>query len=205
METRQLGRVPGHVPRKGPPHATCGPRAPFCVGARQRVTRAKATGHDRKEEVKSKPLGVLQWGSEGISKKKSPFNERLHEEDTDIACIQETHPQKISGSLIGAIRHSKRTERRDTDVCTDPGIRTTRLQNRALLTLAARLRSLEETLPMQKQQIRIYNVYFQPNQQFFLDNMQIYNASWKKNASVLQALKDATMTQSARKKKTRPK
>ena len=38
-----------------------------------------------------RPLNILQWNAEGVFNKKVPLTERLHEEDVDVACIQETH------------------------------------------------------------------------------------------------------------------
>ena len=37
------------------------------------------------------PLNILQWNAEGVFNKKVPLTERLHKEDVDVACIQETH------------------------------------------------------------------------------------------------------------------
>ena len=33
------------------------------------MPRVKATGHDKQAEMRTKPLNVLQWNAEGISKK----------------------------------------------------------------------------------------------------------------------------------------
>ena len=33
----------------------------------------------------------MQWNAEGVFNKKVPLTERLHKEDVDVACIQETH------------------------------------------------------------------------------------------------------------------
>ena len=39
----------------------------------------------------TRPLSIQQWNVEGVFNKKFPFTERLHKEDVDVACIQETH------------------------------------------------------------------------------------------------------------------
>ena len=38
-----------------------------------------------------RPLNILQWNAEGIYNKKVALTGRLHAEDIDVACIQETH------------------------------------------------------------------------------------------------------------------
>ena len=38
-----------------------------------------------------RPLNILQWNAEGVVNKKVPLTERLHKEEVDVACIQETH------------------------------------------------------------------------------------------------------------------
>ena len=55
------------------------------------MRRARATGHASNVPEDSRPLNVLQWNAEGIYNKKLPLTERLHQEQIDVACIQETH------------------------------------------------------------------------------------------------------------------
>ena len=91
LEARRGGRAPGLEPQRGPTLTTGGRLAPYRGGARRRVRRQNATGDDQSTITGKKPLNILQWNGEGISKKKVPLTERLHKEDIDIACIQETH------------------------------------------------------------------------------------------------------------------
>ena len=91
LETHQVGTVPGPIPRRGVTQATGVPRAPF-RGEARRLTRKKATGCKRTAcIVPTKLLTVLQLNAEGVSKKKIPLAKRLHKEDIDIVCIQESH------------------------------------------------------------------------------------------------------------------
>ena len=92
VRIHQAGGVPGPVPRRGSPTATGGHHVPL-RGARSRRRRGSATGLDKSPITKktTKPLNILQWNAEGIYNKKIAFTERLHAEDIDVACIQETH------------------------------------------------------------------------------------------------------------------
>ena len=91
VESRRAGGVPGPVPQKDPPKATgCHP-VPM-RGARLRKRRVNATGQKSPNHSKTiRPLNILQWNAEGVFNKKVPLTERLHKEDVDVACIQETH------------------------------------------------------------------------------------------------------------------
>ena len=61
-------------------------------GARLRKRRVNATGQKSANHSKTiRPLNILQWNAEGVLNKKVPLTERLHKEDVDVACIQETH------------------------------------------------------------------------------------------------------------------
>ena len=83
--------MPGPVPQRGPPHATGGHPVPL-RGARLRRRRVNATGRDRTTTKETeRPLNILQWNAEGISNKKLALTERLHADNIDVACIQETH------------------------------------------------------------------------------------------------------------------
>ena len=91
VESRRAGGVPGPVPQKDPPKATGGHPVPM-RGARLRKRRVNATGQNSPNHSKTiRPLNVLQWNAEGVFNKKVPLTERLHKEDVDVACIQETH------------------------------------------------------------------------------------------------------------------
>lgn len=92
VRTRQAGRVPSPMPRRGSPPATGGHRVPL-RGARSRRRWGNATGRDKSPNRKEnmRPLNILQWNAEGIYNKKVALTGRLHAEDIDVACIQETH------------------------------------------------------------------------------------------------------------------
>ena len=61
-------------------------------GARLRKRRVNATGQKSPNHSKTiRPLNILQWNAEGVFNKKVPLTDRLHKEDVDVACIQETH------------------------------------------------------------------------------------------------------------------
>jgi exonuclease III len=42
-------------------------------------------------EETPKSLNILQWNAEGVYNKKLALTERLHSEQIDVACVQETH------------------------------------------------------------------------------------------------------------------
>ena len=91
VESRRASRVPGPVPQKGPPNATGGHPVPK-RGARLRRRRGNATGKTTSDPGENiRPLNILQWNAEGVYRKKIPLTERLHAENIDVACIQETH------------------------------------------------------------------------------------------------------------------
>ena len=91
VESRRAGGVPGPVPQKDPPKATGGHPVPM-RGARLRKRRVNATGQKSPDHCKTiRPLNILQWNAEGVFNNKVPLTERLHKEDVDVACIQETH------------------------------------------------------------------------------------------------------------------
>ncbi|KAK7091308.1 hypothetical protein V1264_009008 [Littorina saxatilis] len=174
LETHQGGRVPGPVPQRGSYHATGGPRSPFCGGARRRVRRVNATGYDRNEDVEPRPLRVLQWNAEGISKKKLPFAERLHKEDIDIACIQETH---LTENLRFTIR-GYQTYRADREKRHKGGVLIL-IKNHLPakhITLdtdgQAEITGVDITLQNGKQ-IRIYNIYCPADRQLSLHKMEV--------------------------------
>ena len=127
VETRQAGRVPGPLPRKGPTQATMNGGHPIPVQARVRrgrVNRRITSGEPKNiRDPTSKPLKILQWNAEGIQYKKQPLEKRLEDEEIDIALIQETHLNpntvnqlgnrfSIRGYQVCQKRHSRKTYRR---------------------------------------------------------------------------------------------
>ena len=93
VESRRTGGVSGPVPQKDPPKATGGYPVPM-RGPRLRKRRVNATGQKSPNHSTTiRPLNILhlQWNAEGVFNKKVPLTERLHKEDVDVACIQETH------------------------------------------------------------------------------------------------------------------
>ena len=90
VESRRAGGVPGPVPQKDPPKATGGHPVPM-RGARLRKRRVNATGQKSPNHSKTiRPLSILQWNAEGVFNNMVPLTDRLHKEDVDVACIQET-------------------------------------------------------------------------------------------------------------------
>ena len=74
-----------------PTKATDGHPAPM-RGARLRKRRVNATGQKSPDPSKTtRPFNILQWNAEGVFSKKVSLTERLHKENVDVACIQETH------------------------------------------------------------------------------------------------------------------
>ena len=90
VEIRQAGRVPGPMPRRGPPQATKRGH-PVPVVARPRRRGKKMTGNQSPREEERKPLNILQWNSEGLYRKTTALKQRLSEDKIHLACIQETH------------------------------------------------------------------------------------------------------------------
>ena len=85
---RRGGRVPGPSPQRCPPSATGGHLTSSCQ-ARGRGARVRDT--DPKETPTSRGIDILQWNAEGVYKKKIALTEKLHKENIDVACLQETH------------------------------------------------------------------------------------------------------------------
>ena len=90
VEIRQAGRVPGPLPRRGPPQATKRGH-PVPVAARPRRRVKKTTGNLSPTKEESKPLNILQWNAEGLYRKTVTLKQRLQAENIHVACIQETH------------------------------------------------------------------------------------------------------------------
>ena len=70
------------------PSATGGHLTSSCQ-ARTRGTRVRDT--DEKETPTSRGIDILQWNAEGAHKKTIALTVKLHKENIDVACLQETH------------------------------------------------------------------------------------------------------------------
>ena len=81
-------REGGPSPQRGPPSATGGHLTSSCP-ARRRGVRVGATDLD--ETPTSRSINSLQWNAEGAYNNKIALSERLHQENIDVACLQETH------------------------------------------------------------------------------------------------------------------
>ena len=106
---RRGGRVPGPSPQRGPPSATGGHLTSSCQ-ARRRGARVRAT--DQNETPTPRSINILQWNAEGAYKKKIALTEKLHKENIDVACLQETHlkdnqPFTMRGCQVFQRRQSK--------------------------------------------------------------------------------------------------
>ena len=80
--------MPGPSPQRGPPSAIAGHLISSCQ-ARRRGARVRDT--DPKETPTSRGIDILQWNAERVYKKKITLTEKLHKENIDVACLQETH------------------------------------------------------------------------------------------------------------------
>ena len=80
--------MPDPSPQRGPPSATGGHLTSSCQ-ARRRGARVRDT--DQNETSTSRGINILQWNAEGVYKKKIALTEKLHKENIDVACLQETH------------------------------------------------------------------------------------------------------------------
>ena len=84
---RREGRVPGPSPQRGPPSAIGGHLTSSCQ-ARRRGARVRAA--DQNEAPTPRSINILQWNAEGAYKKIT-LTEKLHKENIDVGCFQETH------------------------------------------------------------------------------------------------------------------
>ena len=117
VKSHRAGRVPGPVPQKGPPRATGGHPVPL-RGARLRRRRVNATGQTPDPEDTTRPLNILQWNAKGVLHKKVPLTERLHAENIDVACLQETpeyKPQVLYQGLPNLKDGPGRSQRRSSN------------------------------------------------------------------------------------------
>ena len=77
----------GPSPQRGPPSATGDHLTSSCQD-RRRGARGRAT--DQNETPTSRGIDILQWNAEGAYRKIA-LTEKLHKENIDVACLQETH------------------------------------------------------------------------------------------------------------------
>ena len=87
VEIRRAGQALDPLPHVDPPSATGGRPSQTC-GLRRLGSGQNTT--DQRNATK-RSLNILQWNAEEIYSKKLLLTARLHSEDIDIACIQETH------------------------------------------------------------------------------------------------------------------
>ena len=174
LETRRGGRVPGPMPQRGPTHTTGGPRSPFRGGARRRVSRENATGNNPTTKKRTKPLTVMQWNAEGLSKKKIPLAERLRRENVDVACIQETH---LTDNLRFTIRGYQPPIRLDRQNRNKGGViilvRNDIPAKELAVDTGGQAEITAAEITVQNKQVRIYNLYCPDNRDLSLDTMDI--------------------------------
>ena len=187
MEIRRGGRVPVPQPQGGPTDATGGHLTLPCL-ARRRGARERATGHKtqatkqrrqgattdtRSQGTKPRRINILQWNAEGVYQKKISLEERLRQEDIEIACLQETHLKENQRFNVRGYQ----TFRQDRVGRTKGGI--------ALLvknTLSAKEFSVSTNdqaeiqganIVINNQQMEVINVYSPPDRDLSLDQIPI--------------------------------
>ncbi|KAK7090567.1 hypothetical protein V1264_010344 [Littorina saxatilis] len=86
LEIRRGGRVLGPQPQRGRLPTTGGHPTSSCTARRRGVRYT-----DREKTPTPRNVNILQWNAEGVYNKKVPLAERLHQENIEVACLQETH------------------------------------------------------------------------------------------------------------------
>ena len=116
---------------------------------------------------------VLQWNAEGVSRKKLPLAERLHKENIDIACIQETH---LTDNLRFTMR-GYQAFRMDRQERHKGGVIILVKNNIPAKEISvdtggqAEITGVDVTV--NKRQIRVYNLYCPPDRQLSLDRLDV--------------------------------
>ena len=118
-------------------------------------------------------LAVLQWNAEGVSKKKVSLAERLHNENIDIACIQETH---LTDNLRFTVR-GYQTYRVDRQERHKGGVvilvRNNLPAQQITVVTDGQAEITGVDVYVQEKPIRIYNVYCPPDRDLSLNTMDI--------------------------------
>lgn len=128
---------------------------------------------DQKNMPHGRKLKIMHWNAEGIHRKKVHLTKRLHDEDIDIACLQETHlTDNLRFSIRGyqVFRHD-RVERTKggvmilvkNDFPTEVKILNTDNQSEIQ----------EATVIVNDSALKIFNVYCPPEKDLSLDTIPI--------------------------------
>ena len=165
---RRGGRVPGPSPQRGPPSATGGHLTSSCP-ARRRGARVRAT--DRNETLTFSRINNLQRIAEGAYNKE--IAERLHQENIDVACFQETHLKDNQRfAMIGyqVFRHD-REGRAKGGVATL--VKNTIPAQELTVTSNNQAEFHGVNIIVNDKQHTIFNVYSPPHRDLSLDHMQL--------------------------------
>ncbi|RUS68475.1 hypothetical protein EGW08_023763 [Elysia chlorotica] len=169
LRTLQGGKVPGPMPRMGPPSASGGPLTSSCQ-ARSRGTGEITTGST--DPPTHRNINILQWNAEGIYNKKIPLTERLQQENIDIACIQESHLKENQRFTIRGYQ----TFRSDREGRTKGGVAILVRNSIPTQEFAVNTSNQAEihgvTIKADNQHIQIFNVYSPSDRDLALDTMQ---------------------------------
>ena len=173
VESRRAGRGPGSPPRRSPPKRAGGSSISVC-GARNRDQTVNSTDQNRKK-IPNQKLVFLQWNAEGIQRKKEALKIFLHENEVDVACIQETH---LNSNLRFSIR-GYTCFRQDRDSRPKGGILTLVKNNIPTsdipLPNSTQSEIMGTKLILPDLNLNVYNCYCPPDKELELDRIQIPN------------------------------
>ena len=165
--------MPGPSPPRGPSSATGGHLTSSCP-ARRRGARVRAT--DRDETPTPTNVSILQWNAEGVCNKKVPLAERLHPENIDVVCLQETHlkeNQRLTMRGCQVFRH----DRESREGRTKGGVAILVRNSIPAQEVTIRTNKLEEihgvNIIVGDQQLKSFNVYSPPDRDLSLDLIQL--------------------------------
>ena len=138
--------------------------------------RQGATTDSRSQGTKPRRINILQWNAEGVYQKKTSLEERLRQEDIEIACLQETHLKENQRFNVRGYQ----TFRQDRVGRSKGGI--------ALLvknTLSAKEFSVSTNdqteiqgvnIVINNQQMEVVNLYSPPDRDLSLDQIQVQDS-----------------------------
>jgi ribonuclease HI len=169
LKSRREGGVPGPQPQRGPPSATGGPPS-STRQARGRGRRENATGNER---TPSKTINILQWNAEGVYNKKVPLAQLLHQEEVEIACIQETHLKNTQRFSIRGYQVF-RYDREDRSKGGAAILVKNSIPARELQVNTNHQSEIHGvTVTIENQEIKIFNVYSPVDRELCLNSMDI--------------------------------
>ena len=133
--------------------------------------RENATGRE-KTSIESN-VNIMQWNAEGASNKKIALAERLHQEEIDVACLQETH-------LKATQRFSMRgyqVFRQDREGRSKGGVAILVKNSIPAQEFCVNTNNQAEihgvNIMMENEKMTIFNVYCPPDRELSLDQMEL--------------------------------